>query len=287
MLLKGFVLSGCALIALAFNSSVEGALFFADGFDYANGQLTTFDGTTAFAGNNVSGGNWVTYSPVPPSAINPGSITVANGKAILNEPSTEDAERSVPNAATEFQTPGETWYYSALVTVLDERPSLATAITKEYFMLVKDTSQAALRARLYVDNPTVAGTAGYRLAIGASSGAANAVNFPTDLAFGTEYKVVVSYAHDTGFSQLWVNPTSTLSPSVTGVLGASPGTFVSALGLRQAFFGGGAANTEIHIDGVRFGDTFADVASIPEPATVALSALGLVGIALASRRRIA
>lgn len=277
----------CALALCATAGPARAALFFVDQFNYADGQLTTFDGTDAFAGDNVSGGAWTTYSPLPPATINTGSITMAGGKAVLNQPSTEDAERAIPNAGTDFQTPGETWYFAALVTVFDERPDLATSIQKEYFMLVKDTSPSALRSRLYVDNPTVAGTAGYRLAIGASSGANNAVNYPTDLAFGTQYTVVVSYEHDTGYSSLWVNPTSPASASVTGTAGASPRTFISALALRQAFFGAGAANTEIHIGALSYGDSFADVlaAVVPEPGSATLGLSALAGLAAFRRRR--
>jgi hypothetical protein len=277
MSLRNLVLFICATLALGVAATGDAALFFADRFDYADGDLTVVAGS----GDNVSGGRWVPFS----GTGNPPSIEVVNDQARLLMPGSEDAERSVPNAGTEFQTAGETWYASALVTVNDQRPSLATPITKEYFLLMKDTSTGNLRSRLYVDNPTVAGTAGYRFAIGASSGAGNAVNFPTDLTFGEQHKVVISYEHNTGFAQLWVDPVNQLSPSVIGVLGASPTTFISALGLRQAFFAAGVANTEILVDGVRFGDTFADVVRIPEPATVSLAVMSIAGMVVARRRR--
>ncbi len=277
MPVRNLLLISCAMLALGAGATANAALFFADPFNYADGDLTVVAGS----GDNVSGGLWVPYS----GTANAPSIEVVSDQARLLMPGSEDAERSVPNAGTEFQTAGETWYASALVTVNDQRTSLATPITKEYFMLMKDTSASNLRSRLYVDNPTVAGTDGYRFAIGASSGAGNAVNSPTDLSFGEQYKVVISYEHNTGFAQLWVDPVNQLSPSVVGTLGASPTTFVSALGLRQAFFGGGVANTEILVDGVRFGDTFADVVTIPEPATLGLAVVSLVGVLAVRRRR--
>jgi hypothetical protein len=181
------------------------------------------------------------------------------------------------------------------VTVNDQRATPATtALVKEYFMLVKDTSPSALRSRLYVDNPsTGTGGAGFRFAIGASSGAGNAVNWATDLAFGTQYAVIASYEHDTGFAKLWVNPVNSGSTSVTATTAPNAGTFISELGLRQAFFNGGVGggpsvpNHQVLVGRVSFADSFDEALAglIPEPTTGALALASIVGLAVAGRRR--
>jgi hypothetical protein len=290
MSVNKLVLISCATLALSVAGSAHAARFFFDQFDYADGDLTTYDGTAGFGGDNVSGGNWATYSPLPPATLNPGSIQVVNGRAVVSEPGTEDAERRIPNPATEFMTAGETWYYAAKVTVNDQRATPATTpVQQEYFMLLKDASPAGLRSRLYVNNPsTGTGGAGYRLAIGASSGAANAVNWGSDLAFGQEYTVVGSYEFDTGHARLWVNPADMSSPSVLANMSPSASTAIDALGLRQAFFGGGAANTQILIDAAALADNFDEALAglaIPEPATLALAGLAGLAMAAAGRRR--
>lgn len=278
----------CAALVLLTVARVNGATFFADQFNYANGDLTVVDGT----GNNVSGGAWVPYSGTGFVAE---SITVVNGQAELLISGSEDASRAIPNAGTEFMTAGETWYYGALVTVNDQRATPgSTAIVNEYFMNVKDTTVANLRARLYVNNPsTGTGGAGFRFGIGSSSGAGNAVNWGTDLAFGTEYTVVVSYEFNTGFAKLWVNPVNSSSTSVTAT--ASPGatTPISELALRQAFSNGGVPmgpsvpNTQQLIDAVSFADSFNEALAslVPEPTGASLGLMGLAGLTLRRRTR--
>jgi MYXO-CTERM domain-containing protein len=283
------LLGACAALVLFAAANVRGATFFTDNFNYANGDLTVVDGT----GANVSGGAWTPFSGTGFPAE---SITVVNGQAELLVSGSEDATRSIPNAGTDFMTAGETWYYGALVTVNDQRATPATtAIVKEYFMLMKDTTTTNFRSRLYVDNPsTGTGGAGFRFAIGPSSGAGNAVDWGTDLAFGTQYLVMASYEFDTGFVKMWVNPISQASTSVTATASPSFGTPLSELSLRQAFSNGGVAggpsvpNTQMLIDRAAIGDSFFDVftsLTIPEPTSMATALAGVAGLALRRRRR--
>jgi hypothetical protein len=278
MSVKNLVLIYCATLALGVGSAAHAALFFNEQFNYPNGDLTVYDGT----GDNVSGGAWAPYS----GTANLPSIEVVNGQARVLQPGSEDAER----VAGDTMAAGETWYYAAQVTVNDQRATPATtAIQQEYFLLMKDNTASNLRSRLYVNNPsTGTGGAGYRLAIGPSSGTANAVNWTSDLSFGQEYTVVVSYQFDTGFASLWVNPANQASPSVTAMLSPSPMTAISAVGLRQAFFGGGAPNTEILVDALTFADSFDEALTalaIPEPATLGLAGFVALAMVAAGRRR--
>jgi hypothetical protein len=263
-------------------------LFFADQFNYANGDLTTRDDgvepASPVVGDNVSGGLWKMHSGEGTS----GEIDVVGGQAQLLFPGFEDANREIPNAGTEFMTAGETWYYAAKVTVNDQRATPdVTAILASYFLHFKDTGNN-FRSRLFVDAPSTGlGGAGYRLAIGPSSGDGNRVPWTADLAFGQEYTIVASYVYDTGAVSLWVNPSDPSSASVTATGGAGPMAFLSALALRQVSSAGATANTQILVDAVAMGDTFASALAglVPEPASGALGLTGLLGLAAARRRR--
>src|SRR5262245_53883879 len=238
-----------------FGGPANAALFYADHFSYPHREPHDLglDPGVDGPGANVSGDVWQAFSGQTFPAE---SITVVNGKAELLISGSEDATRPIPNEGTDSMTAGETWYYGARVTVNDQRATPATtAIVKEYFLLMKDTTTTNFRSRLYVDNPsTGTGGAGYRFAIGPSSGAGNAVDWGTDLAFGTTYLVMASYEYDTGAVKMWVNPLSQASTNVSAAGGAVFGTPLSELSLRQAFNNGGVPNgpsvpnTQILID---------------------------------------
>jgi hypothetical protein len=278
----------CAGALCAAAGPARAALFFSDQFSYANGDLTTrddgVDPASAVVGDNVSGGLWKMHSGEGRS----GEIDVVDGQAQLLFPGFEDANRVIPNADTEFMTAGETWYYAANVTVNDQRATPdTTAILASYFMHFKDTGNN-FRSRLFVDAPSTGlGGAGYRLAIGPSSGDGNRVPWTADLAFGQQYTVVASYVNDTGEVALWVNPSDPSSPSVSATGGASPGTFLTSLALRQVSSAGATANTQILVDAVAMGDTFDSALSglVPEPSSGVLGLAGLMGLATARRRR--
>ena len=279
--MKRFTAVFCAALAMCGAASLQAATFFSDSFSYANGDLTVVGGS----GNNVSGGLWVPHS----GQANAPSIAVANGSAVLLTPGSEDANRSISDPVNDAQVAGETWYYAALVTVNDQRATPATTgIINEYFLHFKDSGNN-FRSRLYVKDPsTGVGGVGLRFSMGASSGAANAVDWGTDLAFGVQYLVVGSYVFDTGAASLWVNPASSASTSITATASPGPGTFTSALALRQAFLSGAGPNTQILVDAVALGDTFDSVVAsvtIPEPATLSLGALGLLSMVGLGRRR--
>lgn len=288
-MIRNVVLGLCAVGALLTASSARAERFINEPFNYVNGDLTSVDGT----GDNVSGGVWTGFSG---TNFPDESLTVVNGQVEALISGSEDAARSIPNPLTDFMTAGETWYYGARVTVNDQRATPSTtAIINEYFMMMKDTGTTNFRSRLYVNNPsTGTGGAGYRFGIGPSSGAANAVNWGSDLAFGQSYIVIASYEFDTGFVKLWVDPVDINSTSVTATASPGAGTLITDLAIRQAFNNGGVAggpgvlNTQILIEGVSFADNFGEALSataIPEPSSAALGLASLLGFTAARRRR--
>lgn len=269
-----------AAVLLTACGTARAALFFHDGFDYPDGELTVYNGT----GANVSGGLWTYHS----GETQPGPVMVANGQAVVvqGNPASEDVNR----VAGQTIALGETWYFGALVTIEDTRNGNGLAIDQDsYFMHLKDNTPGGLRARIYADDPlSGVGGAGFNFGLSASSGNA-AVNWAVDSNFGQTYLVMGSYAVDTGETKLWVDPTSSASPSITHTLPAAAFTAIEALALRQDFVSAGNTYTAF-VDAVALGDSFDDVygaltaAAIPEPSTAMLTLLGIAGLVSRKRR---
>lgn len=276
------VLVAAALAAIA-TGVAHATTFMSDTFSYPNGDLTVYDGT----GDNVSGGAWRPHSgtnfPIP--------IEVSGGQAVLTQgnPASEDANRLAIFGGPQAIGAGETWYYAALVTVNDTRTDPNLSLDQDsYFMHFKDDGNG-FRGRAYINDPsTGVGGTGFRFALSATSGGLVS-NWGTDLNFGQQYKIVVSYAVDTGTSDLWVDPVDSSSTKISDTNSAGAFTLVNSLGLRQDFVSAGNTATVL-VDSVALGNDFDSVlinamngSNIPEPASMALALLALVGIA-GSRR---
>jgi len=274
--MKRYVLLLTALAALVFatGKNAEATTYYADTFNYADGELTINDGT----GDNVSGGIWVPHS----GETFGDNIDIVGGQVELLNSGSEDANRDTGT----FNSAGSTWYYAALVTVNDRRADPSSdSINNDYFAHFWGPS-FAFRGRAYLDDPNVADPSKFSLGLSATSGG-QVAKWGSDLEFGEQFKLVVSFEFDTGESKLWVNPSDINSPSIVDTNAAAIGSFVSALGLRQDFISGPIANNQILIDAVAIGDEFDDVmrdVMIPEPSSIVLSQVGLLGIA-SSRRR--
>lgn len=265
-----------AIAVMAFTASAQATTFFVDQFNYADGELTVYDGT----GADVSGGLWSPHSgtgfPVP--------IFVDNGQAVVESgnPASEDANRD----AGAVIALGETWYYGALVTVVDERADTATSLNNDYFMHFR-ASGGGFVGRAYVDDPSVADPGKFTFGLSATSGG-QAATWGTDLDFGTQYKIMVSYSVDTGETNLWVDPVDAASTSINDTVMSAQFTAVDQLALRQDFSTGGG-DYQVLVDAVAIGNEFGDVmrdVMIPEPATAVLALLGFAAVA-SSRRRVA
>ena len=282
--MKRIVLGIFALALIAMISSPASAgIFFADTFTYngVDGQLTDAENG---AGDNVSGGLWQTHS-----GASSGKIQVVNGSAVsANGGDTgEDANRNT-NRVVGMEGVGTTWYYAGLVTVNDTRAdSAGTALeSQSYILHFKDSGTFNFVARAHVTDPsTGVGGAGYRYGLRAGSGTADV--FTQDLNFGQEYKVMASFDAVTGTANMWIDPTDINSPSITHTDGGRVGTLIEALAIRQD-----SSNPERFdalINAVSIGDDFNSVmrylgTDVPEPTSLALGLLGLVGFASTRRR---
>lgn len=247
----------CAIM-FAFATHAKADVFFTDGFDYADGQLTSEDPTESGLGDNVSGGLWTTHSGGG-SGGDGEYVDVVGGQAELLIDGSEDVNRLTGRTMNE----GETWYYGSIFTVNDTRTGTA-GLDGEYFIhFYNGLASAATRftGRVSIDDP-VFGETGYTLELESSSSTGTPPEVPwvADLEFGTPYAIMVSYEVDTGFTSLWVNPTGLDSTSISD-LNPNPNALdveVNSLGLRQ----GNNSNNPSHqvlVDKVSAGDDFDEV----------------------------
>lgn len=275
-------------------STANATTFMSDSFSYADGDLTKYDGT----GDNVSGGAWRPHS----GTGFPTSVVVSSGQAVLKNgnPASEDVNRKAIYGGQQNNGLGETWYYAALVTVNDERAlnDPNNPLNNDYFMHFKDAGNG-YRGRAYIDDPsTGAGGAGFTFGLSTTSGG-QAVAWGSDLSFGQQYKIMVSYTttidpNSVGQAEveMWVDPVSIASPSITHSDPAGALTLLAGLAMRQDFTGGSSGpNNEVLVDAVALGNDFDSVmmnvmngSNVPEPTSVALALLGLIGVGCSRRR---
>ncbi|QEG34032.1 PEP-CTERM sorting domain-containing protein [Bythopirellula goksoeyrii] len=273
------VLVATAIVAMT-GGIASATTFMSDTFSYADGELTSNDGT----GDNVSGGAWRSHS----GETFDDNIDVISGQAELLNSGSEDAHRDAVFGGLQQIGAGETWYYAALVTVNDRRADPNNeSLNNDYFIHFMDNG-FGFRTRTWIDDPNVADPTKFTFGLSATSGS-QAAKWATDLDFGQEYKIVGSYAVSTGETNLWVDPVDSSSTKITHTDGAAALTLIQALGLRQDFVGG-TPNNQILVNSVALGNDFDSVlmnamngSNIPEPTSLAMAFLALVGI-VGSRR---
>jgi hypothetical protein len=203
------------------------------------------------------GANWNSGSA---TGIN--SVTVTNGEAVLIQTEPVNGE-DIANIFAD-QTATSTTYarFDFRLPAL-ENATLATdpdAATGVFFVSLRAAGASALRARTGVLPPAAGG--GYRFAINAdSSDLSLGAAWPTDLAFDTTYRAVISFNAATDASQLWINPVDMNSTSVThaGTNAAAIGTIINRIILRQ----NNDYEGKQFVDNVVVGTTFAEVLNPP------------------------
>lgn len=239
------------LIALTMSAALTAAqatIFYNETFSYPDGDLTT-----------VSGGLWVAHSGagVRPIQVSSGTISLIQG------PSGEDVNRDTGSV----MGAGDTWYAGFDVNVTGG----STAVYFAHFL----QSSSAFGGRVFVTPPTSGGDFAFGLSSTSSSFQSA---WPSDSAFGTTYRVVVSYDFTSQGSALWVDPTQQSDPSITAA-----GTFSDAM-YGFAFRQGSGDSTEV-IDNLVVANDFMEAltgVAVPEPGTMSLCLLG--GLALLGAR---
>lgn len=249
-----------AFAALA--STSFGAILFDEKFSYADGNVTTVSSSTWA---NISG----TLNPIQVAG---GAITgITHGSGSREDVAAVFTATPIPTGNNVFSS------FSFSVTT-------APTTGADYFYTGADAG-TGFRGRVFVSAPTVSG---FRLGISNSTATAA---LSADLVTGATYFAVVRHSNTTGVnSALWIGS----SLSAIAALGESSPTITAsdALGSLVSFSRslirqGNATGvvSALNFDNLVVGNTFDDLAPIPEPSTYA-ALLGLVAIsAVALRRR--
>jgi PEP-CTERM motif-containing protein len=269
MMKSTFGIAAVAALGM-FAGQASAAVLVAEGFDYADGELTINDGT----GDNVSGGLWTPHS----GETFGDNIDVLGGSAILNNSGSEDANRAAAGGVDNGGT--DTWYYAVKFTVTDDNLA-SDAVNEDYFAHLWG-SGFAFRGRAYIANPSL-NPGEFSIGLSATSG--GLVTKTADIAYGVEHVIVVSFDPTTGTSNLWLNQASEAGAFITDTNAGAIGSVVSAIALRQDFISGPIADNEIAVNGVGLATTFDEAyaaSMVPEPASLAL--IGLGGLAMLRRR---
>jgi hypothetical protein len=247
-------------------------------------------GTTA----TIQGGTSLT-APIGFPATNGRSAALIGGGSARQDP-----ELARMNLPSQIATSNTSTYYSMLLhvsdltglTIANSNVNAANDLLASFnnWTGATNTRPTILGGELVIRLGSVANT--YNLGVRSTTTAAGTTYFSGDLAAAANLFVVVRYtsgatAGTGGLSELWVNPSSaTFGAAVApGADGGTIGTF-SATGINDHvdsfLIGGGlatgAAPNETNIDEIRIGTTWADVTSVPEPASLGLLSIGAVGL---------
>jgi hypothetical protein len=248
-----------AVCVLALAAAANGSILVQDDFS-TPGNLV---GTAADVG-----GTWAAHSAagVTPVVVTAGQATVAQGAG-----SREDV--NVTFAGGEVASAGKKYYAAFTLKVTGADP-----VGSVYFAHFSDTGTATFTSRIGVTDAA----ADYKLGIFTGSTAVGAT-YPTELAFNTTHRVVVSYAYDTGVSEMWVDPVASLGENDPGQAAKISATVtndlnkaIKAFAFRQATVPTGTqASTQV-VDDLVVATSFAE--AVPEPATLVLLSLGTVAL---------
>lgn len=240
-----------ALTLVFFAGQSHGAIIFSDNFTYPDGVLTTVGAPT-----------WTNHSGTA------NQVNVTSNQVFLTEGESEDVNAFVS---------GGPYSTGTLYAGLDVNFSALPSLNGGYFFHFKDATTSGFRGRVFA---TQAGAAAGTFRLGITNGSnAGIVSIPTDISLSSTHRLVLAYDTATAVATLYLDATTETGGVVgTDVVTALP---ITSIGLRQSIVSGSGMGM-LNADNLLVGTTFADVATVPEPATLGLAMFGALAFA---RRR--
>lgn len=275
-------------VMLALGASHAGAtLLVYESFDYtASGTVVGGSGGTGFASTGIS--TWSGDKTVNGSALTNSSTAIAQGSSLaysgLTTAGGSVALTPGTSSAPIYRSLGSnysygTYYMSFLVQKTNSGTgnlvlSLlnGTASTQVLIGQLNQYDAAGINDKWAIRTPSTG--------IATSSGV-SITNAVTLLVL----KVDMTAGADT--LSLYVNPTSSTEPGSANLTYSTDIGQFNMIGLVSSYTYFAATTVTGSFDEFRLGTTFADVAPIPEPGSVALVSLGLAGLVWFSRRKLA
>jgi PEP-CTERM motif len=256
------VATGCLALQTA-----QATLLMSESFNYPSpgslgGNVNPSTGSTWTGGNNltIASGN-LTYPGLPDQGGH--ELSVVNG--------------SSGSGINQFlnQTSGQVFYSFLLDT-------LATPTGNSYLTSLNPGTTVPGGSGDAVALYTYSNATGYRLGLRANG--ASAVTTPTGspLSAGSTYFVILEFDFGANLASLYLNPTpGGAQPAATLTL--TPTSAVTAID-NVGFKSQATAGASYYLDNLLIGTTWADVTAVPEPSTLALVGLGVLGLAARARR---
>ena len=254
--LTASVVMAAAVILVA--AQAQATLLVNEPFSYPNGNL---------AGNTpgTGGGAWTQFSS--PGATD---IQVVNGQAVIGQANYPD---DAIQFGSGFVAGNSDKVYASFDLTLSVLPNGTS-----YFAMFKDSTTGNFGARVFV---TVTNAVAGDYSIGFGNTSVSGMFATKSATLGTDYKIVLRIDNSAGGAgTMWIGPSLETDPSFT----PTDTKYVDpwqTFAFRQATAGG--LSTVENVDNLMVGTTFNDV--IPEPSTVLLVSMGMLGLFAARRRR--
>jgi hypothetical protein len=255
--------------------SARADLLFSEGFSYPAPTNLASGACDSWMGGNATNLGIVSGSLSYPGLT---GLSGANSLHVLTVKSTVDS-----NIFTASPVTSGSLYYSFLI-----RPS-AAATNNSYITMLDPPGGPANGGgdALAVYYGTSLTANQNRIGVRTTGGGSGASYSGTELTLNTTYFIVTKYAFNyPGAGQstvsIWVNPTVGGSEGTADA--TEGGTVISSIGVVD-FKAQTVAPGEWAVDDLRIGTTWADVNPVPEPSTLALLGLGVLGLVFARRMR--